>query len=299
MNNVGVVIGRFQTHELHAGHLAILKEANKHHSLLILVGVCHSLGTKKDPLDFAARQKMLQCKYPLAVILPLPNQDTDVAWTALVNQQISMAFPMKSATIYFGRDSSKSAYYGPFGIAQVAEISGESAESARTHCGAFVGATAAWRAGVISAAQNRYPQVTPVVDVCVTRVDDDGIVYVVVGKRDSEPGLHRFPGGHVDVGDPSMEIAARREVFEELDGIEANNYRMLGSLKVKSKYDAADRGMMSVVFRADHVFGTPNGTDDLDEAFWVRIDNLQQLKWADSHALIALMLTEDVLKERN
>ena len=50
---VGVVIGRFQVHELHKGHLLLLNEAAKHGKMLVCIGVSPTLVTRDNPLDYS------------------------------------------------------------------------------------------------------------------------------------------------------------------------------------------------------------------------------------------------------
>lgn len=306
-NGIGVVIGRFQTDGLHGGHMAVLNAAYEHENMIILVGVCASLGTRNDPLDFPSRKIMLQQVFRNATILPLPNQPTNEGWSKLIDSSISQCFPLSDATLYFGRDSAIESYTGKFDKAGVNEVPDLSAEDVRAHVSGHVGSTHDWRQGVIYSVHNQYPIVLPVVDVCVTRPgqseardkhSDYANIEVLVGKRNNEGGKHRFPGGHVGIDDDSYEHAARREVHEETNGCETSDYRVLGSLSVKSKYNAADRSMMSTVFRCTYMFGAAKGTDDLDGLEWVHVADLDDLEWVDSHEDIAHMLLHDVEEER-
>jgi bifunctional NMN adenylyltransferase/nudix hydrolase len=71
-----------------------------------------------------------------------------------------------------------------------------------------------WRAGVVYAAYNRYPQAFPTVDVAVTRETDDGDLEILLAKKPGEKG-YRLIGGFVSPTDNSLQAAARRELAEE------------------------------------------------------------------------------------
>jgi len=59
MKKVSVIIGRFQIHKLHKGHLALIEEAKKISGfVLILIGVTSATGTDLNPISFEARKRL-------------------------------------------------------------------------------------------------------------------------------------------------------------------------------------------------------------------------------------------------
>ncbi len=58
--SIGAVVGRFQVHELHDAHRYIIDQVvNNHKKSIIFLGVPKVVGTKKNPLDFDTRKKMI------------------------------------------------------------------------------------------------------------------------------------------------------------------------------------------------------------------------------------------------
>ena len=61
MKKLGVVIGRFQVPELHAGHRHILDTTrDENDDLLILLGTTEALPSERNPLPFSVRKRMLE-----------------------------------------------------------------------------------------------------------------------------------------------------------------------------------------------------------------------------------------------
>ena len=77
--DVGVIIGRFQTPNLHTEHIKLIEFVmSKHDKVIIFLGVSPTLGNKKHPMDFLTRKLMLEEEFKLdqriAAILPLKDQ---------------------------------------------------------------------------------------------------------------------------------------------------------------------------------------------------------------------------------
>ncbi len=65
MNPIGVIVARFQTPYLHEGHKAIIDQVkSQHNKVVVVLGVSPVLGSKKNPLDFPTREKLLKKTYP-------------------------------------------------------------------------------------------------------------------------------------------------------------------------------------------------------------------------------------------
>ena len=53
--DIGVIIGRFQVHELHLAHMALIETVLQNHTKVILfLGTSTAIATRKNPLDFKA-----------------------------------------------------------------------------------------------------------------------------------------------------------------------------------------------------------------------------------------------------
>lgn len=287
---VGVAIGRFQVHELHDGHLALLNKASEHTKLVVFICVGSHLITQSDPLDYQSRALMVAQAYPGAVVHPLSNQPTDRGWSAQIDSFLGTYMPTDKPTLYFGRSSSIASYLGRHKTAEIDAVPHISGTDLRAEVGKTVLGAAGFRAGIIYAAHNMWPRPIPVVDIAVTRVRD-GKREALLGKRRSEEGALRFPGGHVDLKDKTARDAAKRELAEET-GLEAGNWELIDNVRVISWRDAKGVGYFTTLFHCEHVHGEAAGADDIDEVVWVPLSQLLNHKFADTHEVLAQLLID-------
>lgn len=291
---VGVVVGRFQIDDLHLGHLALLSQAALHERLLVFIGISPYLVTPSDPLDFAAREQMVKEAFPRAIVMPLPDQPTDEGWSRLLDGHIRNIFPLDSVTLYFGRGSSRALYSGRAVVREIDEVHHMSATDIRKSVGKSVVNSIGWRAGVIYAAHNQWQRTVAAVDIAIirtvekSRISQGSIMdrQVLLGRRNNEGGVYRFPGGHVDINDANLESAALREAIEETGGnLELSSPpEYIGSYRAKS----GSNWTLFTSFYCVHVlFGKAEASDDLDYVVWTDLIDLGGLQFADSHAAMA------------
>jgi bifunctional NMN adenylyltransferase/nudix hydrolase len=114
MINYGVIVGRFQVNSLHAGHLELFRQVSeKHDRVIVFIGVPRTVPTKRNPLDFETRKKMIQADYPDFVILPLRDEKHDNYWSNRLDDSIASVTQFTGdVTLYGGRDSFVPHYYG-------------------------------------------------------------------------------------------------------------------------------------------------------------------------------------------
>lgn len=288
---VGVVIGRFQVADLHEGHRAVIDEARKHRKVCVFVGVQSSrLNTKSDPLDYPTREQMIKNAYPDVQVFELHDQYNDRVWSQDVDRRLGQLYPTDKVTLYAGRDSFKGSYSGKHTVIEIDSIKHLSGTELRSIDGSKVEDHASFRRGMIYAAFNRWDPVYPCVDIACTRVRDN-FREVLVGFRHKE-GVYRFPGGHIDERDETDVLAARRELQEET-GIETTTLQYVWSGKIKAFGDKPGAGhKRTVLFHAEYVHGAAQGADDLDKVLWVKMRDLESLKWADDHAKLARLLLQ-------
>ena len=68
--DIGVVVGRFQVHELHQAHRDLLDHVTaEHRKVVVVLGLSPLMNTISNPLDFEARKQMIQAEYPNAIVL--------------------------------------------------------------------------------------------------------------------------------------------------------------------------------------------------------------------------------------
>ncbi len=296
---VGVVVGRFQTPYLHSGHMGIINHVfQRHLDVLILIGVKDGQPTDRDPLSFAIRKTMIREMYLYTKrieILRLPDiPGNDGAWSQLVDDIIDETFSERRATLYGGRDSFIPRYTGHY-MTEVIQLDGQhpSATQLRSEVPDNNPGFRAFREGMIHSANTRFPTAYQAVDVAIVHSIDPK---VLVGRKKNEVGW-RFVGGFVDPKDGSLELAARREVIEETDGIEVDGYAYLGSHKIDdSRYRGTRDGVMTAFFVATYVFGAPRATDDLFDVMWLRFGEIIE-KLIPAHRPLGVMLLGHLMKK--
>lgn len=264
-SDIGVVIGRFQLHELHEAHKGLIKTVLEQHDKTILfIGCTPAIGTKKDPLDFITRKYMVEEEFTFSSILPLYNQKSDEVWSKQIDSKIRETFPMGSVTIYGSRDSFIPYYKGIFKTKELEPETYVSATDIRNKVGKQIIKSSDFRAGVIYSVYNQYPITHPTVDIVITKENGD----ILLGRKPNEDKW-RFIGGFVDPTDDSLEMAAKREVNEET-GLEVDDLKFICSMKVNDwRYRGIkERGIMTTFFEAKYIFGTPQPNDDICELKW-------------------------------
>ncbi len=206
LTDVGVLVGRFQVPELHQAHKELIdKIAGWHKKFLIVLGCSPTLVGRHNPLDFQARKLMINSHYPNLPLVPLMDHPDDHEWSKELDRRIREVFPVGTVTLYGGRDSFIPYYSGQFPCREV-EPSAYIAASGtleRRNASLEVCSSVDWRAGVVYAAYNRYPQVFPTVDVAVTRETDDGDLEILLAKKPAEKG-YRLVGGFVSPTDGNL-----------------------------------------------------------------------------------------------
>lgn len=287
-SGVGVIVGRFQVDELHAGHRFLIETVfARHREVLIGIGVSGGLATRRDPLDFETRRRLIAEAYPQATVLPVYDRPSNEMWSRELDRLVVETFPGMPAVCYGSRDSFLSAYEGRFPKEYVKEVPGLSGTGARKKIGREAVHTKDFRAGVIHAAHHRLPVSYQAVDIAVVSFDRGDIL---LGRKKQDGDKLRFIGGFVDPADESLEHAARREAYEEAPNIEIADLRYLGSRRINDvRYRGSEDGVMSALFVSAYVFGHARAGDDLDALEWVPLRNARAKLIAEHHELWDLL----------
>ncbi len=283
--DVGVIIGRWQVDDLHEAHTALIEEVRANHKkVIVFVGLSDILGGIVDPLDYPTRAAMLLHHYPDITVLPIKDTGCDKEWSKTLDAAIRTVAPIGTALLYGGRDSFVQHYAGQFNTLELDALHHPSGTDIRKEVGREVRASSDFRAGVIYSTFNQYPRLNQVVDVAVVKKDEaEGGGSILVGQKKGDKG-YRFPGGFVNVGDVSLEGAARRETMEET-GVFPETVEYLGSFPVADSRMGPRDGMMSAFFLGYVLGGAfrANAMDDLDIALWVPIAKLRTIEWYENH----------------
>jgi bifunctional NMN adenylyltransferase/nudix hydrolase len=276
---IGVIIGRFQIHELHEAHTNLIDAViKKHHKVIIFLGV-NSIGpTKRNPLDFDSRKRMLQTKYPQIVIAPLKDVNNDDIWSAKLDEKIKEIYPMGKALLYGGRDSFIPHYKGKNDTAELHQEIFLSGTEVRKILSQKIQDSSDYRAGKINAAYNRYPVSFTTVDIIPVNYDRQEIL---LAKKPNE-SKYRFIGGFADPKDESFESAAKRELTEEAGTIETGPMEYIASMLVDDwRYRSEEDKIKTMLFKCQYAFGSPRPNDDIEEVRWFKIEDFFLLNGAE------------------
>lgn len=285
-SDIGVIVGRFQVHELHAAHLALIRSVYDTHPItLVVIGLSHASVSMRNPLDFQSRQQMLLNAFPLLIVRYVTDEPTDEGWSQRLDNVIAGVFSAgQTICLYGGRDSFAAHYTGVYPVEILEPTSRVSGTALRKSISRAVQNSPGFRAGVIWAAANCYPHAFPTVDIATYRVKkDDSIAFEWLLVRKATEQLYRFPGGFVTPQDASYEAAARRELREET-GAEAGVLTYACSTQVDDwRYRREDDKIITALFTAQYLSGTVEPGDDVSEATWLQEDQISESRLVHEH----------------
>lgn len=298
-NAVGVVIGRFQVAELHQGHLDYINFVlNQNHDMnIMLLGLAPTKATKRNPLDFDSRRRMIEETFPGKFTIMYQNDlPDDKDWANAVLKNISPIAGNRDIVLYGGRDNSLK--YFPDNVKIViyepTVYLPDNGTEQRITAGKQVKGTKDWRLGCLYATQNRYDTVFSTVDCAI--FDDENYEYLYLAKKEKEKKL-RFVGGFADPHkDTSFEYTAKREATEET-GLEVSNPIYIGSTIIDDwRYRAENDKIITTFFAMKRVFGSPKAQDDIAELHKVKITDIYEEMFVPEHIVLWKML-KDWLKK--
>lgn len=274
--NIGAVIGRFQVAELSAGHRFLINKAiESHDRTVVLLGVPKFQGSKRDPLDYDVRARMIQSEFPGVIVLPIHDLHCDEDWSKSVDESILKLFPQaREVVVYGGRDSFIPHYKGEFDTNEVVSkevyVSGTETRAAIGRNPRF---TTDFRAGCIYFVENMFAPVKPTVDIAVIRkgYKKGEIIEVLLGKKPGEKKW-RLPGGFVDATDANFQSAACRELTEEVPGIATHGvdtFQYIGNTQILDpRLKGSNAAIMTTLFLVEAAWGNTTAGDDLEMAAW-------------------------------
>lgn len=264
---VGVIVARFQVNVLHEQQRKMIDFVLSHHrKVIIFLGISRTPATRRNPMDFATRQAMVQKHYPSAVVLPQRDNRSDAQWSKELDNKISEIFPNSKPLLYGSRDSFIPHYQGRH---QTTELSSDFVEVNGTEIREKVSReileSSKFRAGIIHSIYAKYPSTFPTVDVCA--YNDKGQILLA---RKPDEDKYRFIGGFVDASDVSLERAAYREFMEEVNGSHISGLQYILSQKVDDwRYRAEQDGIMTTLFLGRFGHGQVKASDDIAEVQWI------------------------------
>jgi bifunctional NMN adenylyltransferase/nudix hydrolase len=272
---MGVIIARFQSPYLHEGHKSLIQLVKKsHNKAVIVLGISPVLGSRKNPLDFHTREKMIKRDFPEVVVLPLPDHPLDNKWSYNLDHLLLHSFPGSKFKLYGSRDSFIPYYTGKFETVELPETGSHNATIIRDQLSDKVLDSEEFRTGIIYAYSNTYLKVYATVDIAVFRNNKSEIL---LGRKDIDKKW-RLLGGFSDPTDDSYEMAAKRELTEECGPIGTTPMTYESSFRVNDwRYRSEDDKIITSLFSADFIDGAPEGSDDIAEVDWVRLSKIPAL----------------------
>lgn len=267
--DVGVIVGRFQVHELHKAHIDLIQTVcARHDKVIIFLGLSPLMVTTENPLDFESRKQMILEKFPKVNVLYVKDQFSDKVWSQKLDEQIrDVVSPGQTVVLYGSRDSFLAHYSGKFPTQELEQEVFVSGSEIRKAISRAVRATADWRAGVVWASRSKFPTCYPTVDIAVFSRSGDRIL---LGRKPNEK-LYRLIGGFADPNSESYEDDARREVKEEAC-IEISDPKYIYSKIIDDwRYRGEVDKIKTLLFTATHTGGDPAPADDIAEVRWFNV----------------------------
>lgn len=275
--DVGVIVGRFQVHDLHKGHVDLISHVcERHKKVIVILGVSPIPTSPTNPLDFEARKQMLLTYFPQLNVLYLKDVGDDAVWSQHLDNIVGdMLTPSQTCVLYGGRDSFLKVYTGKYpSMELVQEGHGEiSGTEIRRQLRREVIASPDFRAGVIWAACNRFPVTYPTVDIALFR---KGYSEILLGRKLYEKQW-RLIGGFADPASECYEHDAIRELMEET-GLETQFVEYIGSHQIDDwRYRSGPDKIKTLLFGGIAIStgpSEPSARDDIAEVEWRPINAL-------------------------
>ena len=292
---VGVIVGRFQAPELHAGHQELIQRVvSIHPRVLVFVGLAADVCkcTYNNPLDFPTRKAMIEKAFPTVEVLYIKDKGNNEIWSKELDSQIATQIgPSQKVTLYGSRDGFVEHYRGKYHTEELVPTKFISAKEIRKNVGVRSKATPEFREGVIWAVENQWPSTLPTVDVAILDLPKER---VLVCRKPNE-GLVRFVGGFSQADSESYEADAEREVREETH-LKCKNFTYLASTKIDDWRFRNERNKIKTTFfSCDYNTGIPEADDDIAEVEWKALLTLIEDDFIPEHRVLFRILKEKVI----
>jgi bifunctional NMN adenylyltransferase/nudix hydrolase len=295
----GVIIARFQTLSLKEGHLDLIRQVKQRHPrVLIVLGVSPVKGSRRNPLDYNTRERMIRQQFPDITVLPLSDQKSDRVWSQKLDELLHSNFPHETFLLYGSRNHFTGSYSGRYATEALPPVNEDNAAALREAISDKVFDTEEFRAGVIYNTYHLFPSVYATVDIAVFRNNRSELL---LGRKPDENDW-RLPGGFSDPADNSFAAAAARELQEECGPIETGPLEYVAAVKMDDwRYRAEVNKIITTLFETDLLRGEPAAGDDLAELRWVTVTDIPALvargEITDTHLPLLEKLAEKYITQ--
>ena len=292
---VGVIVARFQSPELHEGHQDIINLVrNTHPRVIIFLGLSPLRCTKNNPYDFAIRKAMIEEKYKDVEVLYIDDVGDDEIWSGNLDRLVAKNVgPGQKATLYGSRDSFIKAYSGRYPTVELVPNKVISASEIRKKIAIKPLTTPDFRKGIVYAVENQYPTVHPAVDGAIVDFEKERIL---LGKKPGQIGL-RFPGGFLDPFlDKTAEEAVVREAKEETNLDLCVERYVFSRLVDDWRYRHEQNKIMTFLYllRYDEATsGRAAAGDDLEMVVWKEFGTIELKDIVSTHHPLICRLNSD------
>lgn len=286
--STGVIIARFQSPYLHEGHIQLInKVKSQHDKLVVILGITPIKGSRKNPFDYYARERMLKKSFEDIVVLPLSDHPSDAVWSKHIDELLTQTFPAETFLLYGSRDSFIPYYTGKNKTVELPEHGDFNATELRRKYADKVLDSVDFRAGILYAYHNQYPKVFPTVDIAVFRNNHKQLL---LGRK-ANSKQWRLIGGYSDPEDDSYETAAKRELTEECGPIEVGTLTYETSQQIDDwRYRAEADKIITTMFSCTIVSGIPEAQDDIIDLKWFDFEQLTEADITPEHLVLIQFL---------
>ena len=296
-HDVGIIVGRFQVHELHQAHIDLITTVlSRHKKVILFLGLAHTKGTKNNPLDFEPRKQMLLEKFPTINVLYIADCRDDFIWSKHLDEQIKILTGADQTVVLYGsRDSFISHYTGKNETLELIPEVVISGTEIRKSISKSVMNDPNFRAGAIWLTYQTYDQVYTTVDVAIF---NEQFSKILLARKPDET-KYRFVGGFATPNSPNFETDARREVYEET-GLEISDPHYVGSAFIDDwRYRSEASKIKTILFMVKHIFGTPKASDDIIEVRWFDFSSPLNDILVPEHIILYELLLQHFQKQEN
>lgn len=281
---LGVIVARLQSPFLTPAHQYLFGQvATRVNRILALLGVAPVPCLKRNPLEYAVRERMLRdwwdASYPSGpdlIIMPLYDSPTDEEWAMRVDASIAAANINGPAILFSGPDGCGPTYQEAGGRWPIEMLDAAGSHASKIRANLVPRYSEDFRAGVIYGIERDYIRPRLTVDAIIR----DGDKFLLAHKKQDnrkDGRIWRLVGGFVDVSDASLEAAVKREVLEET-GLTVSEPMYVGSCPVDDwRYRGGPESIITTVFSVERTSGDAIASDDIDEVGWFGRGEVEQL----------------------